>query len=487
MVASIIYYFFSYFVVALALALVLVPMMRPISYRFSAVDKGTGRRVHEGIIPRLGGIGIYLSFIIPVTFSLTRGVWEPFHDKMVGVLLGATIIFLTGVYDDIKGARIRAKLTIEVLAALLIYFWGIRITIVSNPFGAPFVLGWLSLPATVLWIIVITNSINLIDGLDGLAAGTVIVISATLFSLAGQDVHLHLVYVVLAGSLLGFLKYNFPPASIFMGDSGSLFLGFFLGATSVLSSSKATAMATMMVPIIAFSFPLLDMFYAVMRRYLRGIALGEADREHIHHKLLDKGFTKKKALLTLYALNVGLLLLVLLFVRKQLNVDFWGLVLIVVLTIAGVKLLGYVEFIPFLKERVKKYGAARKRRYYDYVVLRFRSNAAKSRSLDDLKMHLTALLREYSFSSVEIVLNTPNVSHPFYSFHSGTGGGGEVKLSFPVTAKGREPLGEIHMSKPMDTDHFVFTSALLRALSEEVGRFVKEEVNPGNPYTERTE
>jgi UDP-GlcNAc:undecaprenyl-phosphate GlcNAc-1-phosphate transferase len=479
MTASIIYYFFSYFVVAFALALALVPLMRPLSYSFGAVDKGTGRRVHEGIIPRLGGIGIFLAFLIPVTFSLTRGVWDPFHDKMVGVLLGSTIIFLTGVYDDIKGARIRTKLAIEILAALLIYLWGIRITHVSNPLGAPFVLGWLSLPATVLWIIVITNAINLIDGLDGLAAGTVVVISATLFSLAGKEVHLQLVYVILAGSLLGFLKYNFPPASIFMGDSGSLFLGFFLGATSVLSSSKATAMATMMVPIIAFSLPLMDMFYAVLRRFYRGVDLGEADREHIHHKLLEKGLTKRKVLLILYSLNIGLLLLVLLLVRKQLNVDFWGLVLIVVLTIVGVRLLGYVEFIPLIKERVKKYGIGKRRRYYDYVVLKFRNNVAKSKTFEDLKLHLTVLLEEYNFSSVEIVLNTPDIGNPFYSFHSETGDEEAVKLSFPITSGNLDRLGEIHLSKPMDADHFVFTSALIRALSEEVGRFVMENLALG--------
>jgi UDP-GlcNAc:undecaprenyl-phosphate GlcNAc-1-phosphate transferase len=474
-----IYYFFSYLVVAVILSLALVPLMRPLSFKLGAVDKGTGRRIHRGVIPRLGGIGIFLAFIIPLGFSLTRGVWDTFHDNMVGVLVGSTIIFLTGVYDDIKGARIRTKLFLEVVAAIIIYAWGIRITVISNPFGSPVDLSWLSLPATVLWIIVITNAINLIDGLDGLAAGTVIFISAILFSFAGADVHMQLVYVVLVGSLLGFLRYNFPPASIFMGDSGSLFLGFVLGSVSILSSHKATAIATLMIPVFAFGLPLMDMFYAVLRRFYRGMPLGEADKEHIHHKLLEKGLSKRRVLLVLYAVNVMIMMGVLLVVRRQMEISFFGLVFLAAVAAFGLRILGYIEFLPFMKEMLRNYAIGRKRKYFNYVIARFRRNAAKSRSLDDFWAHLTELMSEYNFISAEIRLSIPGLEDPVYAFTVESGPGKPMFLFFPIPDGKDGYLGEISITKQMDDDYFLCTAEMVRALSEEVGKFVTKNLNNG--------
>jgi UDP-GlcNAc:undecaprenyl-phosphate GlcNAc-1-phosphate transferase len=475
MTLNIFYYFFSYFTVSLALALALVPLMRPLSFRVGAVDKGAGRRAHLGVVPRLGGIGIFLAFFIPFAFSLTRGEWDVFHKSMTGILIGSTVIFLTGVYDDIRGARIRYKLVMEILAAVVVYAWGIRITTVSNPFGSPIDLGLLSLPVTVLWIIVITNAINLIDGLDGLAAGTVIFISATLFSLSA-DLHTQLTFVILAGSLLGFLRYNFPPASIFMGDSGSLFLGFFLGSVSILSARKATAMATLMIPVFAFSLPLMDMFYAVLRRYYRGMPLGEADKEHIHHKLLDRGLSRRKVLLILYSLNVLILVGVLLIIRRQLDLSFFGLVLLVVAAIFGLRVLGYIEFVPFFREILRNYAMGKKRKYFSYVIARFRKNASQSRSLDDFWGHLTELMSEYNFSSAEINLNLPDISNPVYAFNNRPDPGKPMMLSFPLIGSDEKYLGDIRVSKQMDDDYFLCTAEMVRALSEEVSRFVTDQL-----------
>lgn len=476
---ALIYYFFSYLTVSVVLALVFVHWMRPLSYRLGAMDKGTGRRIHKGVVPRLGGVGIFLAFVIPFAFSLTRGGWDAFHDRMVGVLIGSTIIFLTGAYDDIKGARIRNKLFLEILAAIIIYAWGIRITIISNPFGSPIDLSWLSLPATVLWIVVITNAINLIDGLDGLAAGTVIFVSATLFSLAGTEVHMQLAYVILVGSLLGFLRYNFPPASIFMGDSGSLFLGFFLGSVSILSSHKATAIATLMIPILAFSLPLMDMFYAVIRRFYRGVPLGEADKEHIHHKLLEKGLSKRKVLLVLYSLNIFILIGVLLIIQRQRDFSFLGLVFLVVLSVFGLRMLGYIEFLPFIKNVLRNYSIGRKRKYFNYVITRFRRNAVKSKSLDDFWGHLTELMSEYNFSSAEIRLDMPDIDNPVYAFNLRETPGKPMTLTFPIIASDERYLGDIRISKQMDDDYFLCTAEMVRALSEEVSRFVTNNLKNG--------
>lgn len=487
MPTGLIYYYFSYFVVSAILSLLLVPLMRALSFKVGAVDRGMGRRAHKGIVPRLGGIGIFLAFLIPLTFSLTRGMWDEFHEKMVGILVASTVVMLIGVYDDIKGARVRNKLIAEVVAALIIYAWGISITAISNPFGGSISLGWLSLPLTVLWIIIVTNAINLIDGLDGLAAGTGIFICAAFFLLSGTDIHLQLTYVILAGGLLGFLRYNFPPASIFMGDSGSLFLGFFLGATSVLSSRKATAVVTLMIPIIAFSLPLMDMFYAVLRRYYRGLPLGEADREHIHHKLLDMGLSKRSVLFLLYAVNICLLLLVLLIVMQQLRIDFLIIFFLVVLSIIGLRLLGYIEFLPTVKEMLKNYEIGRKRKYYNYVIRKFRREASKSTSLDGLWSNLNDLMKEYHFSSAQVTLNIPSIQNPVYAFTNNHIPSTEdsvdtstnthnsarpMSLAFPIIGPNNTYIGDIHVSKQMDDEHFLCTAEMVRALSEEVGQFL---------------
>jgi UDP-GlcNAc:undecaprenyl-phosphate GlcNAc-1-phosphate transferase len=468
-----VYYFFSYLTVSFVIAILLVPLMRQLSFRLGAVDRGTGRRVHRGIVPRLGGIAIFLAFVTPLCFALTRGNWGSLGDKTVGILVASTVVLLVGVYDDTKGARIRNKLIGEILAAALIFAWGVRIDIVSNPFGGAITLDWLSLPVTILWIIVVTNAINLIDGLDGLAAGTGILISATFFILAGSDFHLQLIYVILAGSLLGFLRYNFPPASVFMGDSGSLFLGFLLAVTSILSSHKATALVAIMVPIVAFGLPLMDMFYAVIRRHYRGLPLGNADKEHIHHKLLGMGLSKKKVLFILYAFNLGLMLLVLILVRRQVNIEFFVLTLLAAVVIIGLRMLGYIEFLPFFKDTIKNYDMGRKRKYYNYVIKRFRKNASVSKSFDDLTRHLDELMKEYNFGSVEIFLNSASNKTPFYRFNSGEAQIYPVTLSFPVVADHDRCVGDIHVSKNMNGDCLLCTDGMIRALSEEISRFIK--------------
>jgi len=467
-----IYYFFSYFTISAILAMLFVPLMRPLSFKVGALDRGKGRRVHKGIVPRLGGIGIFLAFLIPFAFFLTRGVWGEFHEKMVGILIASTVVMLMGAYDDIRGATIRNKLIAEAVAALIIYAWGISITVITNPFGGSIALGWLSLPLTVLWIIIVTNAINLIDGLDGLAAGTGVFICAAFFLLPGTDFHLQLTYVILAGALLGFLRYNFPPASIFMGDSGSLFLGFFLGATSVLSSRKATAVVTIMIPIMAFSLPLMDMFYAVLRRYYRGLPLGEADKEHIHHKLLERGFSKRKVLFLLYAVNISLLLLVLFIVTQQTRIDFLVIFFLVILSIVGLRFLGYIEFLPTVKEMMKNYEIGRKQKYFKYVIRRFRRNASASTSFDDLWSHLDTLMKEYNFSSAEINLTVSSIQNPIYAFINDLDPGIPISLSFPIIGPDNTPLGDIRISKQMDDEHFLCTAEMVRAISDELGQFL---------------
>ncbi len=472
MTVSLVYYFISYFTAAFILALCITPLLRPLAFSVGAVDTGTGRRAHSGIIPRLGGIAIFLAFALPMAFSLTRGAWDDLHVKMLGILVASAVVLVIGICDDLKGATVRNKLIAEVLAAGIIYAWGIRITDVSSPFGGHIPLGLFSLPVTILWIIVITNAVNLIDGLDGLAAGTGILVAATFTLLPGTDFHLQLIYIILAGSLAGFLIYNFPPASIFMGDAGSLFLGFFLASTSILSARKATALATLMIPIVAFMFPLMDMFYAVIRRYYRGVPLGEADREHIHHKLLAMGLSKKKVLLLISLVNVAVMVLVLLLVRQQLNVEFIGLILVVVVAVIGLRLFGYVEFVPFVKERVRSFEISRRSKYFNYVIKRFRRDAGSAQTPEELRRRLDELMREYKFTRVLIFLHSYSEKEPFYDYNpvEKPATGKPLMLTFAVVREDAH-LGLAHLTREMDDDYLLCAAEMVRAISAEVARF----------------
>lgn len=473
MTVKLTYYFFSYFFVSFILAMVFVSLMHPLSFKVGAVDRGSDRRIHMGIIPRLGGAGIFFAFLIPMIFSLTRGEWDELHGKMVGILIASALVFLMGVYDDIRSARIGVKLSVEILAAVIIYTWGISITAISNPLGESINLGWMSLPVTVLWIVIITNAINLIDGIDGLAAGTSVFIAATLFFLTDStDLHMRLTLVIFIGSLIGFLKYNFPPASIFMGDSGSLFIGFFLASFSIVSAHKATTMATMMIPVISFGLPIMDMLYAVLRRYYRGIPLGEADREHIHHKLLEKGLSKKKVLVILYLINISIMLGILLIVRKQLNVDLIGCILFAFAIIVGTRILGYVKFIPSIREVMDSYDIHRKGRYFSYIIKKFRRNASESNSLDDFRLQLVDLARKYNFNKVEIVLHLPALENPFFHFENNPFSPNPTLLSFPIIYKGN-CMGKASISTETARSSLLYASDMVEALSEEIGGFME--------------
>ncbi|OGW30073.1 MAG: hypothetical protein A2X59_13185 [Nitrospirae bacterium GWC2_42_7] len=341
----------------------------------------------------------------------------------------------------------------------------------TNPFGTAFVLGWLSLPVTVLWIIIITNAFNLIDGIDGLAAGTGILIAATLFFLLeGSDIHLRLTFALLAGSLAGFLVYNFPPASIFMGDSGSLFAGFLLASVSIISSHKATAMATMMIPVLAFSMPVIDMLYAVLRRYYRGIPLGEADKEHIHHKLLDKGFSKKKVVLLLYSVNIIIMACILLIVTRQLNIEILGLLFFVILAAIGLRAFGYIEFIPAIRQTLKNHDINRRRKFFAYVINRFEQKALKAGSLEELRAHLKDLMIEYGFSSAEIHLQLPGFNNPFFYFKNYDIPENPLALNFPILFEGKG-LGTVSIVTEMEKSSLICASELINVISEQVGRY----------------
>ncbi|HEV2136891.1 MAG TPA: MraY family glycosyltransferase [Terracidiphilus sp.] len=252
----------------------------------------------------------------------------------------ALLIFATGFIDDLWGLRPWQKLIGEIGAALMVYWAGVRV----QDFAGHHLLSWLQLPLTVLWLVACTNAVNLIDGVDGLAAGVGLFATCTILfaALLQNNVALAIATAPLAGSLLGFLRYNFNPATIFLGDCGSLLIGFLLGCYGVLWSDKAATMLGMTAPLMALSIPLLDTSLAIARRFLRRRPVFTADRGHIHHRLLDRGLTPRRVALILYAFSALGAMSSLLMMNK--HVSGFVIILFCAITWMGVQHLGYVEF-----------------------------------------------------------------------------------------------------------------------------------------------
>jgi UDP-GlcNAc:undecaprenyl-phosphate GlcNAc-1-phosphate transferase len=290
------------FIVALGVAYMITPSVQRLAVRWGAVDKPEARKVHTGIIPRLGGLAIYAGFLASV-FACVHVTWE-----LLGILVGGTAILLLGVIDDVYQIPAKAKLAGQIAAASVLLLFDIRIDWITNPFGSMIYLDMWAIPITLIWVVSLTNTLNLIDGLDGLAAGVSIIAAVTIFLMAVSQ-NLALVAVLtaaLAGSALGFLYFNFSPAKIFMGDTGSMFLGYMLAAVSVVGTVKSAATIALMVPMVALGLPILDTACAIIRRFTHGQPIFKPDRGHLHHRLLDMGLSQKQVVLLLYLVSIVL-------------------------------------------------------------------------------------------------------------------------------------------------------------------------------------
>jgi UDP-GlcNAc:undecaprenyl-phosphate GlcNAc-1-phosphate transferase len=340
---------FAVLITSLCLAIVLTPLAALIGRHYGMVDAPSGRKVHTKPIPRIGGVAIYLAFFGPFLGALfcSNGLIVQILSEpaVLWVSCGATLVFLVGFADDIFPLHPLVKFGVQAAAACLAYHGGACISLLQFPGVAFLGLGWFSLPVTIFWFLLITNAFNLIDGLDGLAAGVCLFASLILLILsvmAGR----YLVATGLAalvGACLGFLRYNFNPASIFMGDGGSYFLGFMLASLSILGSIKSQATVAILIPIIALGLPLVDTIIAPVRRFVMGRQLFQADKSHIHHKLLRLGFSQRGAVLLLYGANIVLGLFAVLLVNAQDRNAALILLVLAVCVIAGIRKLGYLE------------------------------------------------------------------------------------------------------------------------------------------------
>lgn len=300
------------FAVSLILTYVLTPLVIPLAERIGAVDVPAERKVHQISVPRLGGLAVVAALYgsLLIGCLVNRFIRGPFLDELGGIMAGSLIIVTLGIIDDIRNLSPWLKLVVQTAAAGVAVALGVHFELASNPIGAQMRdtvnLGVLGIPLSMLWIIVLTNAMNIIDGLDGLACGIALFTSATLLfiSINQGAGFVTYVYAALAGSTLAFLKYNRYPARIFLGDTGSMFLGFTLACLTIRGTQKSFAVSAFLIPLIVFGIPLFDSILAVLRRYFNSRNVGQADREHIHHRLLDVGLTQRQVVHFLYGVTI---------------------------------------------------------------------------------------------------------------------------------------------------------------------------------------
>lgn len=293
------------FVCAFLLAFLSTPYVKKLAKKIGAIDiPKDKRRMHTDSVPLIGGLAIFLGFLVSTV------IFTEIDIKIIAILSGALIMVVLGVFDDKYALGAKFKLMIQIIAAAIPVIAGVRIERIILPFlksgGIEF--GWLAYPITILWIVALTNAVNLIDGLDGLAAGVSAIASFSMFLIAlmqGNYV-IAVMSAALVGACCGFLPYNFSPASIFMGDTGSTFLGFVMASLSVLGLFKIHAIISFAVPFIAFGIPIFDTSFAIFRRIKEHRPIMSPDRGHLHHRLVDMGFSHKQAVLIIYAICIVL-------------------------------------------------------------------------------------------------------------------------------------------------------------------------------------
>jgi UDP-GlcNAc:undecaprenyl-phosphate GlcNAc-1-phosphate transferase len=357
---------FVCFATPLVLSLILTPMMIKVAERTGVLDKPDERKIHSHPMPRLGGVGIFTSFVLSLLLLKLSSSFLPstaWNDTQQGILLIASLlmVFIVGFWDDVRSLRPGQKFIVQVIAATVVYAAGVRVSAISNVFGSGLIeMGFFDYPVTILWIVGVTNAFNLIDGLDGLASGVAIIAAATIFAISciSGQLGIAAIALLIAGSVLGFLRYNFNPARIFLGDSGSLFLGFSLAVLSIQSSTKGSTAFTIAVPILALGLPIVDTLLSMVRRFLKSLlpipkASGTflqrihlivmPDKGHIHHRLIAKGFTHRHAVLMLYVVSCAFGIAAFGMQISNSRTDSFIIGAIAIATFVGVRTLQYRE------------------------------------------------------------------------------------------------------------------------------------------------
>lgn len=331
--------------VTVAMVLVLTPLVRKLAFKVGAVDKPNKRRVNTVPMPSMGGLAIYIAFVIS-GYTLFRSAMPP--QLFTDIVIAGGIVVATGVIDDIFELTPKQKLVGLTLAAMYLYFFAHlrmdRLKILGlHEFMLP---GWLSFIVTIIWILAITNSINLIDGLDGLASGVSMICLVTigtvaLFHFQGPLSFIAIMIFILVACIMGFLPYNFYPAKIYLGDTGALFLGFMISTFSLMGLKNATII-TFLTPIVILGVPIADTFFAIIRRKVHRKPVSSADKMHLHHRLMSMGFTHRGAVLTIYGLSIIFSMIALIYNY----LSMWGVAVLSVALLFCVEL--FIEMIGLI-------------------------------------------------------------------------------------------------------------------------------------------
>src|SRR5229473_487922 len=408
--------YFALFLISAAASLTLTPLLRRFCERYRLVDEPLDtRRVHVKAVPRLGGVAIFLSLLIPLSVllllnNLLTQTLRPERRGIIVYLICGFLVLLLGVYDDLRGANARGKFAGLAGVAALFYLLGGRIVTLSIPFVGSVtlhpILGFL---LTLIWIVGIANAFNLIDGVDGLASGSALFSSLVLLGVAlsqGRPM-VAVIALALTGALAGFLRYNFNPASIFLGDSGSLFVGFSLAALSLQGAQKSSTAVAVAIPILAFGLPVVDTCVAIARRFLNRKPIFEGDREHIHHMLLQRGWSQRRVALVLYGVSALFGLLAMMFVNSGSSLTAVVLFVVGVAVVLALGKLRYHE-VDELRASVKRNIGERRARAGNNLRLRKACHAVSSAStLDELFDGVLEVLElgEFVYAAAQLSCN----------------------------------------------------------------------------------
>lgn len=420
--------FFAIFFLSLLFSFVLTRYVRDFASRHGCVEiPSQERHLHSTPLPRLGGVAIFISFSLSMLAVAGMAHYIPslhnvFTPKtLLTILAPATLVFLLGVYDDLYSVGPYAKFAVQALAASMLFLGGLRILNLPVLFGEHQLPWFLGLPLTILWVLAITNAFNLIDGLDGLAAGSALFSTLVAFVvtlLSGYSL-VTVMTIALAGAILGFLRYNFNPATIFLGDSGSLFIGFLLSAIALAGAQKAPTIVAVAIPVVSFGLPILETSLSILRRLISGRPVFTADREHIHHKLLQHGLTHRQVVIVLYAVSAVFALLSLFLLWP--TGSSLGLVL-AVLGIGiwiGVQRLGYLELGEL--GRVAQRTFEQRQIVINNLAIRRATEELKvARDYDQICRVLEAAFSSNDFDGFQVRFTLfPGESHPLDSFDAG--------------------------------------------------------------------
>ncbi|HEY7353967.1 MAG TPA: MraY family glycosyltransferase [Terriglobales bacterium] len=488
---------------SLLLSFLLTKFVRDAANRRGWVSSpASARHLHQGSIPRLGGVAIVFSFLVATAIALILERILPSTAPRVSlaplptILPPAILIFLLGVYDDLRSASPYLKFLVQAIAGAMLFAGGLRILDLPLLLGRHQFSSFTSLVLTIVWVIAITNAFNLIDGLDGLAAGSAVFSTLVVFvvALVGHTSLIALVTLALSGAIIGFLRYNFNPATIFLGDCGSLFIGFMLSSLALYDAQKSPTIIAVAIPVVSFGLPILETSLSVIRRWISGKPLFGADREHIHHKLLQRGMSHRQVVILLYGVSAVFALLSLFLLWP--TGSTLGLVLAVLFCgiWVGVQRLGYLEFGEL--RRVAQRTMEQRQVFVNNLAVRRATEQLKTAAdFQDLCQILTAAFASNDFDAFELRAELPSSVDGFGQpavcphvrwrkpgSYAAPGFGNMWSLHLDLVSTGSHYCGTLlifrcYANRDLQLDINLLTSGLAPALADALHRTMATDLN----------